>query len=45
MNDNKKQFEEWTEIDCDAVNFDELESKLDSELEEQMNSLLIKLEL
>lgn len=39
MNDNKKQFEEWTEIDCDAVNFDELESKLDSELEEQMYEL------
>lgn len=39
MNENKKQFEEWTEVDCDAVNFDELESKLDSELEEQMYEL------
>ncbi len=39
MNDNKEQFEEWSEVDCDAVNFDELESKLESELEEQMSDL------
>ena len=39
MNENKKQFEKWAEIDCDAVDFDELENKLDSELEEQMADL------
>lgn len=39
MNDNKKQIEEWAELDCDSVNFDELESKLESELEEQMEDL------
>lgn len=39
MNENKKQLEEWSEIDCDAVDFDELESKLESELEEQMSDL------
>ena len=39
MNDIKKQLDEWAELDCDAVDFDELESKLDSELEEQMADL------
>jgi hypothetical protein len=39
MNDNKKQLEEWAELDCDAADFDELESKLESELEEQMSDL------
>jgi len=39
MNDNKKELEKWAEIDCDAVDFDELEKKLDSELEEQMADL------
>lgn len=39
MNDNKKQLEEWSNIDCDAVDFDELESRLESELEEQMADL------
>lgn len=39
MNDNKKQLEEWSNIDCDAVDFDELESRLEAELEEQMADL------
>lgn len=39
MNDNKKQLEEWSKIDCDTVDFDDLESKLESELEEQMLDL------
>ena len=39
MNDNKKQLEEWSNIDCDAVDFDELESRLDSDLEEQIADL------
>lgn len=39
MNDNKKQLEEWSNIDCDAVDFNELESRLESELEEQMADL------
>lgn len=39
MNDNKIQFEEWAEIDCDSVNFEELENKLESDLEEQMEDL------
>ena len=40
MNDNKKELEEWSNIDCDALDFDELESKLESELEEQMSDLV-----
>lgn len=39
MNKNLIQLEEWAQLDCDTVNFDELESKLDSELEEQMADL------
>ena len=39
MNEKKNQLEEWAELDCDSVDFDELESKLDSELEEQMADL------
>lgn len=39
MNENKNQFEEWAKIDCDAVDFDELESKLEFELKEQMSDL------
>ena len=39
MNDNKKQLEEWAELDTDSFDFDDLESKLDSELEEQMADL------
>lgn len=38
-NENKEQFEEWSELDCDAVDFDELESKLESELEDQLADL------
>ena len=40
MNDNKKQLEDWSNIDCDAVDFDELESRLESDLEEQMSDLV-----
>lgn len=39
MNKNLNQLEEWAQLDCDTVSFDELESKLDSELEEQMADL------
>lgn len=39
MNYSKNQLEEWAELDSDAVNFDDLESKLESELEEQMSDL------
>ena len=39
MNANKKQLEEWAELDTDSIDFDDLESKLDSELEEQMVDL------
>ena len=40
MNENKKQLEEWAELDTDSIDFDDLESKLDSELEEQMADLV-----
>ena len=39
MNNNKQQLEEWAELECDSVDFDELESKLESELKEQMEDL------
>lgn len=39
MNENRNQLEAWAELDCDTVSFDELESKLDSELEKQMADL------
>ena len=40
MNENYNQLQEWSELDCDAdIDFTELESKLDSELEEQMADL------
>lgn len=39
MNENRNQLEEWSELDCDSVNFEELESKLESDLEEQMEDL------
>lgn len=39
MNKNDNQLLEWAELDCDSIDFDELESKLDSELEEQMADL------
>jgi len=39
MNNNRTQLNEWSELDCDIVGFDELENKLDSQLEEQMADL------
>lgn len=39
MNDNKSQYEEWEKIDCDSVDLEELESKLESYLESQMTDL------
>lgn len=39
MIDNKQQFEEWSELDCDSIDFEDLESKLDAEQEEQMSDL------
>lgn len=39
LNKNKTQYEEWSNIDCDAVDFDELERKLDSDLEEHFSDL------
>lgn len=39
MNENRNQLEDWSELDCDSVNFEELESKLESDLEEQMEDL------
>lgn len=39
MNENRNLLEEWSELDCDSVNFEELESKLESDLEEQMEDL------
>ena len=39
MNLESNDFQEWSEIDCDNVDFNELESKLEAELEEQMSEL------
>ncbi|NDV63804.1 cation diffusion facilitator family transporter [Bacteroides sp. 224] len=39
MDNNNKQLEELAELDCNTIDFDELESKLESELEEQMIDL------
>lgn len=39
MNDKDNQLQEWAELDCDSMNFDELEKKLNSELEEQLVDL------
>lgn len=39
MNKNQNQLFEWAELDCDSIDFDELESKLNSELEEQITDL------
>lgn len=39
MIDNKQQFEEWSELDCDSIDFEDLESKLDAELKEQLSDL------
>lgn len=41
MNENKQQLQEWYELDCDAISFDDLEAKLEAELEEQMSDLQI----
>lgn len=39
MNDNQKKLEEWSKLDCDATEFDELENKLNTQLEEQLSDL------
>ena len=39
MNKNQNQLNDWAELDCDSIDFDDLESKLNSELEEQMADL------
>lgn len=39
MNQNVNNLQQWADMDVDNVDFDELESKLDSELEEQMADL------
>lgn len=39
MNKNQNQLNEWAELNCDSIDFDDLESKLNSELEEQMADL------
>lgn len=39
MNEDKKQSVEWVESDCESVNFDELENKLESDLEQQIEDL------
>ena len=41
MNKNEVQFQSWYELDCDEVDFDDLENKLEAELEEQMLDLEI----
>lgn len=39
MNQNDNDLQQWAEMDVDNIDFDELESKLESELEEQMEDL------
>lgn len=39
MNQNDNNLQQWAEMDVDNIDFDELESKLESELEEQMEDL------
>lgn len=39
MNQNDNDLQQWADMDVDNVDFDELESKLESELEEQMDDL------
>jgi hypothetical protein len=39
MNEKEILFKEWSKMDCDSFDFDELESRLESELEEQMADL------
>lgn len=39
MNDKELQLDYWASVDCEEIDFDELENKLESELEEQMSDL------
>lgn len=39
MNDNEKQIQEWSELDCDSVDFDKLEKQLETQLQEQLADL------
>lgn len=39
MTGKENQLMEWAELECDSVDLDELEAKLDSELEEQLSDL------
>ena len=39
MNDNELQYKEWENIDCDSVDLEGLERKLESDLEAQMADL------
>lgn len=39
MNQNENNLQQWADMDADNVDFDELESKLESELAEQMDDL------
>lgn len=39
MNENLNDLQQWADKDCDNVDFEELENKLESELEEQMEDL------
>lgn len=39
MNKTDNKLQKWAKLDCDSVDFDELENKLYSELEEQMADL------
>ena len=32
MIDNKQQFEEWSELDCDSIDFEDLDSTLDADM-------------
>ena len=33
MNDNKKQLEEWAELDTDSIDFDDLEEKMNKAID------------
>ena len=39
MNDKEKQIQEWSELDCDSVDFDKLEKQLETQLQEQLADL------
>lgn len=41
MNENNSQYQEWSELDYDSIDFDELENKLESDLQDQMSNLEI----